>query len=116
MDINSAGGREAGLSFEKLAAVADYQSSELFSLEEKAALRYTDEICRGSVEVPDQVFDELRRHFGEAAIVELTATIALENFRARFNRALQVPSDGLCQLPADHPALRAAATQHSPSH
>ena len=115
MDINSAGGREAGLSFEKLAAVADYQSSYLFSPEEKAALRYTDEICRGSVEVPDQVFDELRRYFGEAAIVDLTATIALENFRARFNRALQVPSDGICQLPADHPALKATAAQHAPS-
>jgi alkylhydroperoxidase family enzyme len=115
MDINSAGGREAGLSFEKLAAVADYQSSELFSPAEKSALRYTDEICRGSVEVPDPVFDELRRYFGEAAIVELTATIALENFRARFNRALQVPSDGLCQLPAGHPVLKAAAEQQAPS-
>jgi alkylhydroperoxidase family enzyme len=115
MDINSAGGREAGLSFEKLAAVADYRSSELFSPAEKAALRYTDEICRSPVEVPDQVFEEVRRYFGEAAVVELTATIALENFRARFNRALQVPSDGLCQLPADHPALKAAAAQHAPS-
>lgn len=113
MDINSAGGRAAGLSFEKLAAVADYPASELFSAAEKAALRYTDEICRGPVEVPDEVFEDVRRHFDEAAIVELTATIALENFRARFNRALQVPSDGLCQLPAGHPALKAAAAQHA---
>jgi alkylhydroperoxidase family enzyme len=115
MDINSAGGRDAGLSFEKLAAVEAFQSSELFSPAEKAALRYTDEMCRGSIEVPDEVFDELRRFFDEDAIVELTATIALENFRARFNRALQVPSDGFCQLPADHPALKVAAAQHAPS-
>ena len=115
MDINSAGGRDEGLSFEKLAAVADYQSSELFSPAEKAALSYTDEMCRGSIEVPDQVFDELRRFFDENAIVDLTATIALENFRARFNRALQVPSDEFCQLPANHPALKAAAAQHAPS-
>ena len=115
MDINSAGGREAGHSPEKLAAVAKYQTSELFTPAEKAALRYTDEVCRGSVEVPDQVFDELRHYFSETAIVELTATIALENFRARFNRALQVPSDGLCELPANHPAPRAAAPQHAPA-
>jgi alkylhydroperoxidase family enzyme len=113
MDINSAGGRDAGLSFEKLAAVETFQSSELFSPAEKAALRFTDEMCRGSIEVPDEVFDELRRFFDENAIVELTATIALENFRARFNRALQIPSDGFCQLPADHPALKAAAAQHA---
>jgi alkylhydroperoxidase family enzyme len=113
MDINSAGGRDAGHSFEKLAAVAEYESSELFTPTEKAALRYTDEMCRQPVDVPDEVFNEVQRHFSEAEIVELTATIALENFRARFNRALQVPSDELCRLPENHPALKAAAHQHA---
>ena len=111
MDINSAGGREAGFSFEKLAAVAEYESSDLFTPAEKAALRYTDEMCQVSVDVPDEVFDELKRHYDDNAIVDLTGTIALENFRARFNRALQVPSDELCQLPADHPVLNAASHQ-----
>ncbi|HKN01729.1 MAG TPA: hypothetical protein VJX23_14525 [Candidatus Binataceae bacterium] len=109
MDINSAGGRQMGLSFEKLGAIAEYQTSDMFTPAEEAALRYTDEMCRLSVDVPDEVFDELRRHFNDAEIVELTATIALENFRARFNRALQVPADGLCPLPSNHPALKAAA-------
>jgi len=58
-----------------------------------------------SVDVPDEVFDELKRHFNTEQIVDLTATIALENMRARFNRALQVEADGLCMLPAHHPAL-----------
>jgi alkylhydroperoxidase family enzyme len=111
MDINSAGGREAGFSFEKLAAVKDYESSDLFTPGERAALRYTDEMCQVSVNVPDAIFDELKRHYDDAAIVDLTATIALENFRARFNRALQVPSDELCQLPANHPVLKAASHQ-----
>jgi alkylhydroperoxidase family enzyme len=66
-------------------------------------------MCRTPVDVPDAVFDELRRHFDEPQIVELTAAIALENLRARFNRALEVPSDRLCQLPPAHPALRATA-------
>lgn len=65
-------------------------------------------MCERSVTVPDAVFEELRRHFDENAIVELTAMIALENMRARFNRALEIPSDGLCPLPAKHPALHAA--------
>jgi alkylhydroperoxidase family enzyme len=58
-----------------------------------------------SVDVPDEVFDELKRHFNTEQIVDLTATIALENMRARFNRALQVEADGLCMLPVHHPAL-----------
>jgi len=48
------------------------------------------------------------------AIVELVAMIALENMRARFNRALEIPSDGLCRLPADHTAMRAAAAGPNP--
>jgi alkylhydroperoxidase family enzyme len=58
-----------------------------------------------SVDVPDEVLDELKRHFNTEQIVDLTATIALENMRARFNRALQVEADGLCMLPGHHPAL-----------
>ena len=59
----------------------------------------------GSVNVPDEVFDDLKRHFNTEQIVDLTATIALENMRARFNRALQIESDTFCRLPANHPAL-----------
>ena len=65
-------------------------------------------MCERSVTVPDEVFEEVRRHFDEKAIVELVAMIALENMRARFNRALEIPSDGLCPLPANHPALKPA--------
>jgi hypothetical protein len=70
-------------------------------------------MCERSVTVPDEVFEEVRRQFNEKAIVELVAMIALENMRARFNRALEIPSDGLCPLPANHPALK-AATETSP--
>ena len=72
-------------------------------------MRFAEAMCERSVNVPDTVFEGLRRHFDEKAIVELTSMIALENMRARFNRALEIPSDGLCQLPEDHPAMRAAA-------
>jgi alkylhydroperoxidase family enzyme len=66
-------------------------------------------MCRTPVDVPDVVFDELRRHFSEVQIVELTVAVAIENLRARFNRALEIPSDGLCRLPANHPVLHASA-------
>lgn len=81
----------------------------LFTPAERAALRYAEEMTLSSIDVPDQVFKELRRHFNTEQIVDLTATIALENMRARFNRALQIESDGPCRLPAHHPALAATA-------
>ena len=43
-------------------------------------------------EVPDELFERLRLHYEEDAIVELTETIAWENASSKFNRALRVPS------------------------
>ncbi|HVN28829.1 MAG TPA: hypothetical protein VMT64_10105 [Candidatus Binataceae bacterium] len=87
----------------------NFERSALFTDAQKAALRMAEAMCERSVTVPDAVFAEVRRHFDEKAIVELVAMIALENMRARFNRAIEIPSDGLCPLPANHPALREAA-------
>jgi hypothetical protein len=67
-----------------------------------------------SVNVPDEVFDEVKRHFNTEQIVDLTATIALENMRARFNRALQIESDSFCRLPAHHPALASDSPHLNP--
>jgi len=46
-------------------------------------------------EVPDEVFEKLRRFYDDDQIVELTATIAWENASSKFNRALRVPSQEL---------------------
>ena len=58
-------------------------------------MRYAEEMCQTSVHVPDALFDQLRQYFNEAQIVELTASIAYENYRARFNHALDIQSDNL---------------------
>jgi len=49
--------------------------------------------------VTDELFAEARRHFAEAQVVELTAAVALENFRSKFNVALGIESQGFCILP-----------------
>ena len=41
----------------------------------------------------------LRARFDEAAIVELTAAVAFENYRGRFNHALGIGSEGFCSVP-----------------
>jgi alkylhydroperoxidase family enzyme len=68
-------------------------------------LRYADAMTSTPVEVPEPVFQALRRHYDDAAIVELTSTIAWENYRARFDHALGIEAEGfsagaLCPLPA----------------
>jgi len=56
------------------------------------------------VEVPDALFQRLRGQFSEAQMVELTATIAWENYRARFDHAFGIEAEGFsegayCALP-----------------
>ena len=46
----------------------------------------------------DDLFVRVRKHFTEAQIVELTAAVALENFRSKFNVALGVEAQGFCIL------------------
>ena len=109
MDINSAVGREQGITDEQLAGLASFESSPHFNALEKTVLRYTEGMTHNPAEVTDTVFEELKQYFTTAQIVELTAMIAFENFRARFNRALHIQSDGFCELPADHPVRKAVA-------
>ena len=49
------------------------------------------------VDVTEKIFTELKIHFEDAEIVELAATIAMENYRARFNRAFLIEAQGLYQ-------------------
>jgi alkylhydroperoxidase family enzyme len=55
-------------------------------------------------DVSDEVFTAVTREFSDEQVIELTAFLAWENFRARFNHALGVESDGFsegaaCPLP-----------------
>ncbi len=50
-------------------------------------------------EVDDELFAKLRAVFDEAQIVELTAGIAMENMRSKFNPTLKIESQGFCVLP-----------------
>ncbi|HEX2480641.1 MAG TPA: hypothetical protein VHQ69_02040 [Methylomirabilota bacterium] len=88
-----------GATLEKLAAVDRFRESPHFSEPERAALRFAEAVARTPTAVTDAEFEPLRRHFTTAEIVELAATIAVEHFRAKFNTALGVQSQGLCFLP-----------------
>jgi alkylhydroperoxidase family enzyme len=87
-----------GASEDKLREVTSFASSPHYSAAERAALAYAEAMTITGQKVTDELFAEARRHFSEAQIVELTAAIALENFRSKFNVALGVESQGFCLL------------------
>lgn len=101
-------GRQAGLTEEKLRALPDFEGSPAFSELERLVLRYAVEMTRTPVAVPDDLFASLRRHFSDKQMVELSAVIAWENYRARFNHALEIEADDIsegafCPLPERRP-------------
>ena len=102
-------GRKEGLAEEKILALADFEHSAVFSELEKLVLRYAVAMTETPVEVPDELFTQLRSHFDEKQMVELTSAIAWENYRARFNHAFGVESEGfsegaVCAVPVNHHA------------
>lgn len=65
-----------------------------FTDKERAALRFGLEMTLNAERVPDSMFDELRRHFEEAEIVEIAGVVGLFAYLNRFNQALQVEPTG----------------------
>jgi alkylhydroperoxidase family enzyme len=88
---------EGGL--EKVAEVLGWRDSNLFSPSERLALEYAERITYSDQQVDDAFFAELRMHFTEAQVVELTAAVAFENFRSKLNPTLGVEAQGFCLVP-----------------
>ena len=91
--------REGDGGEERLAEVTTWRDSTLFSDAERVALEYAERMTITGQNVDDALFARLKQHYSESQIVELTAAIALENFRSKFNPALGIEAQGFCLIP-----------------
>jgi alkylhydroperoxidase family enzyme len=91
--------REGDAGERKLAEVATWRDSALFSEPERLALDYAERMTITGEFVDDAFFTRLTQHYSEAQIVELTAAIAFENFRSKFNPPLGIEAQGFCLMP-----------------
>ena len=89
---------QTGASEDKIRQLPAWRESALFSPPERDALEYAEKITITGEKVADDLFARLRAHFSEAQIVELTAAVALENFRSKFNPALGIEAQGFCVI------------------
>mgnify|MGYP003545059405 CR=1 FL=1 len=94
---------QAGATDEKIQALPVWRDSALFSPLERDALDYAEKMTLTGEKVTDELHARLRAHFTEAQIVELTAAVALENFRSKFNPALGIEAQGFCMLREERP-------------
>ena len=108
VDLGSQICRNSGFSDEELLALPRYQSSDLFTEREKAALDYAVAVMRTPVEVTDELFARVRSYFDDRQLVEITALLTLVNLD-RFNAAFGIGSagfsEGMVCVPPDRPAV-----------
>lgn len=93
-----------GLTAERIMAVPDYETSDLFTPLERRAMAFADAATATPTTVTDEQVADLRAELGDAGVVELAHLVALENQRSRLNHALGITSQGftdaaVCALP-----------------
>lgn len=98
VDINSATLAKRGVPMEKIDSLSGWQQSSLFDAQERLALEYAETMTLNQVD--EDLRNRLKVQWTDDFIVELTALIAFQNLSSKFNAALDVPSQGFCQLPA----------------
>jgi alkylhydroperoxidase family enzyme len=98
--MNAAGSSKAGASDEAIADLPNWRTSPHFSEAEKLAFELADETIKTPVDVSDNLFERLQKHYDTEALVELAAICAMENFRSRFNRTFKIEPNGFyCPVP-----------------
>ncbi len=94
IDIGSWIGREHGVTEQQLLDLPRYRESPHFDDLERLVLDLAVGMTRTPVEVPEQLIEDLREHLTDEQVVELCGAIAVEQYRARFNWALGIGSEG----------------------
>jgi alkylhydroperoxidase family enzyme len=70
-------------------------NERVFNAKEKLVIELADEMVTARANISDDLYKRLRDQFSEEQLMELSAQIAFENFRARWNRVFDIGSDEL---------------------
>lgn len=85
VDMHSLDARAGGETEQRLYAVAVWRETPFFSERERAALLWTEKLTLISLDrVPDEVYEQVRPHFTDEELVNLTLLITTINAWNRF--------------------------------
>lgn len=80
IDMHTIDARAGGESEQRIYLLDAWRESPFYSDRERAALAWTEAVTLvGQTHVPDDVYDEARRHFSEEEIVNLTWAVVVIN-------------------------------------
>ncbi len=88
-------GHACGLSDRQIEALeGDYRRSESFTPAQKAAIAWSEHLTERTYRQNPQAMAELKTHFSDDQIVEITMVAGFFNFWNRFNDGLQIDPEG----------------------
>src|SRR5690242_1474922 len=90
LDMHSIDARAEGETEQRLYTLNAWAETPFFSDRERAALAWTEAVTNVSqTHVPDEVFEEVKKHFSEKEIVDLTLALAMINLWNRIAISLR---------------------------
>ena len=72
-----------------------------FNKKEQLVIELADEMANTPANIANEFYQRLRDEFSEEQLMELSAHIAFENYRARWNRVFDIGSDELYKPKAE---------------
>lgn len=94
LDFGSASATKAGLADDKVHQLHAWRTSTAFDEDERLAIEFAEMMSRTPLEVDDALVARARNLFGDKGFVELTASVALEHQRSRFNKTVGAMPQG----------------------
>ncbi len=92
LEMHTREAREAGETQSRLDCLSGWRDMPAFTAKERAALAWAEALTRISEShAPDELYDELRQHFSEREIVDLTVSVTVINSWNRLQIAMRIP-------------------------
>ena len=92
IDMHTKDARAKGETEQRLYALAAWEETPFFSERERAALAWAEAVTRISEgQVPERLYEELRRHFSEKEVVDLTMAVIAINGWNRLAATFRTP-------------------------
>jgi AhpD family alkylhydroperoxidase len=102
LDFGSHIGAKGGLDAAKVRDLHRWRESPAYDDVERDVLAFAEQVSSTPIAVDEALVSRLRSRLGEKGLVELSAYLALENQRSRFNASMGVMPQGwsrVCALP-----------------
>lgn len=86
--------RQIGYTEAEIDALDRVADSQAFDPALKTALLYAEAMTRDAHRVDEKLFVEMKRHFSDSEIMEITSVVGLTNYWNRFTTALRIDLSG----------------------